>query len=89
MNCNTKFCIYGIKCNNCNYTYIGETTNLRLRYNLHKQHIRENAQFFVTKHINGCGTGNFKIMPIYKMKNEDEFESKNEDSYSIEKTLQN
>ena len=89
MNCYTKFWIYGIRCGNCSYTYIGETTNLRLRFNLHKQHIRENANFFVTRHINSCGSGNFYIMPIYKMKNEDEIERKNKESYFIKKYTPN
>ena len=85
MNCNTKFCIYAIKCNNCTLSYIGETNNLRLRYNLHKQHIRDNAPFFVSKHIHGCGKGKFTIMPIFKMKNENENERREKETYFIKK----
>ena len=69
MLCQTKYCIYAIKCQ-CNKNYIGETTNLRLRFNLHKQNVREGSEYEVSKHIKGCG-GNFKIMPVYKMISDD------------------
>ena len=76
-----------MKCSNCTFTYIGETNNLRLRYNLHKQHIRENAVFYVSKHIHSCGKGHFSIMPIFKMKNEDENERKEKEIHFIKKYL--
>ena len=46
MLCQTKYCIYAIKCR-CSKNYIGETTNLRLRFNLHKQNIREGSEYEV------------------------------------------
>ena len=68
--------------------YIGETTNLRLRFNLHKQNVREGSKYEVSKHIKGCG-GNFKIMQIYKMNSDDNkrrrsMESKLIKSYNAE-----
>jgi hypothetical protein len=82
MNCNTKFCIYAMKCG-CGKTYIGETKDFRSRTTLHRQHIKENAQFEVSKHIFHCNGGKFRIMPIYKMRNDDERERKNKESYFI------
>ena len=87
MDCNTKFCIYAIRCSNCELTYIGETNNLRLRYNLHKQHVRENAPFFVSKHLHACGKGEFSIMPIFKMKDENENDRKEKEMHFIKKFL--
>ena len=83
MNCNTLYCIYGIKYKNGPKAYIGETTNLRLRYNLHKQHVRERKKFTITNHINECSNGEFVIMPIYKMKTENEPDRKRKESYFI------
>ena len=53
MDCNTRNCVYVIKCNGCSKIYIGETSNFRLRVNLHKDHIRqgENAPLYVNRHI--------------------------------------
>ena len=65
MSCQTKYSIHAKKCQ-CNKNYIGETTNSWLRFNLHKQNIREGSEYEVSRHIRGCG-GNFKIMPIYKI----------------------
>ena len=39
MNCNVLNCIYVLKCNGCQQLYIGETSNFRLRGNLHKSHM--------------------------------------------------
>ena len=69
MSCQTKYYIYAIKCQ-CNKKYIGETTNLRLRFNMHKQNIREGSEYKVSRHM-GCGE-NFKIMPIYIMDSDDD-----------------
>ena len=58
MSCQTKYCIYAIKCQ-CNKNYKGETTNLLKRFNFHKQNEREGSEYEVSKHIKGCG-GNLK-----------------------------
>ena len=41
-----------------------------MRFNFHKQNVREGSEYEVSKHIKGCG-GNFKIMPICKMNSDD------------------
>ena len=86
-NLDTCICIYSIKCKSCIKTYIGETTNLRLAYNLHKQHIEENIAFLVTKYINECSGGKFSIMPINKMRSENERERKLKESYFIKQFM--
>ena len=62
MNCETTNVIYLLKCGACNKDYIGETNNLRLRINLHRQHI-ENPTYRilgVSKHIAECA----KALPL-------------------------
>ena len=54
MNCDTKNCIYAIICNGCNEFCVGETTNLRLRTNLHRDHINRNVGLYVSRHIAVC-----------------------------------
>lgn len=76
MTCNTLNCIYVIKCNGCNDLYIGETNNLRLRTNLHRDHANKNCGLAVSKHIYNCTESDnkankFRIMPFYKL-NKDE-----------------
>ena len=94
MSCQADYCKYSIKCQ-CNKNYIGETTNLRLKFNLHKlnvregseYNVREGSEYEVSKYIKGCG-GNFKIMPVYKMNSDDKrrrsMESKLIKSYNPE-----
>lgn len=75
MNCATLNCIYVIKCQGCTSTYIGETCNFRSRTNLHRDHIKNNTGLYVNKHINKCAKKQypqFNIMPIYKVKKDDE-----------------
>ena len=76
MNCNSLFVVYVLFCANCNATYIGGTNNLRLRVNLHRNHI-ENPNYgllFVSQHIQHCSSNiaiKFKVIPIYKCPNDD------------------
>ena len=42
VSCDTLNCIYGIKCQGCQKMYIGDTSNLRLRTNLHRDHAARN-----------------------------------------------
>jgi hypothetical protein len=65
-----------MKCKKCPYTYIGETSNLRLRMNLHKQHIGERKEYKVSQHLANCGGGDFEFMPLLKMHNENVLERK-------------
>ena len=76
MSCNTFNCIYAIKCGGCGGCYIGETSNFRLRTNLHKDHIRRGVGLNVSTHIKICTqymdeTNKFHIMPIYKVRYDD------------------
>lgn len=77
MNCNVLSCIYVLCCANCPSIYIGETNNFRLRTNLHRDHINKNSGLDVSKHIFECTSNfpinkdKFKIMPIFKMNNDD------------------
>jgi hypothetical protein len=68
-NCHAKNVIYAIICPSCQLTYIGQTTNLRSRVTLHKQHNRE-AKYrtlHVNKHLSQCGKCDFKIFPFYQL----------------------
>ena len=75
MNCNTLNCVYVLRCRGCMMTYIGETNNLRLRVNLHRDQINRKTGLNVCRHINECSGTNdpkFEVMPIYKVKEDDE-----------------
>ena len=77
MDCNAMNCIYVLKCSGCGELYIGETTNLRLRKNVHKDHARQGIGLYVSRHIFRCTENKpqvdekFKFMPIFKI-NRDE-----------------
>ena len=74
MTCNTFNCIYVIECQGCFKMYIGETNNLRLRINLHRDHAKKNTGLGVSKHIFSCSIKlnfPFKVMPFYKMSTDD------------------
>ena len=74
MTCNTFNCIYVIECQGCFKMYIGETNNLRLRVNLHRDHAKKNTGLGVSKHIFSCSIKlnfPFKVMPFYKMSTDD------------------
>ena len=75
MDCNTLNCCYLLECNGCNKLYIGETSNLRLRINLHRDHCRKNAGLNVNKHMFQCASNcenPFKIKPFYKIYKDDQ-----------------
>ena len=44
MDCNTMNCICVLKCGGCGELYIGETNNLKLRVNMHKDHARRGGR---------------------------------------------
>ena len=71
LSCKSKNVVYVISCDNCNLTYIGQTTNLQNRITVHKQQIRdENLRHLkVSKHISTCGNGKFSVFPFYKIFN--------------------
>ena len=80
MNCNSKNLIYVLFCNSCNARYVGQSgCELRSRATGHRQNIREKdkAFLYVSKHIGDCAHSMdppFRILPIYKMKSENEEE---------------
>ena len=71
MSCDSQNCIYAIICNGCGEHYIGETVNLRLRANIHKDHVRRNIGLNVSRHIAECANSpnkeKFYIMPFFKL----------------------
>lgn len=88
MNCSTLNCIYVIRCNGCNSIYIGETSNLRLRTNLHRDHTKNKTGLYVNTHISKCAKDkypNFNIMPFYKVKKDDVALRKSKESHFIKK----
>jgi predicted GIY-YIG superfamily endonuclease len=85
MSCSTKYCIYVLICKQCKQIYIGETSNLRLRMNLHKQHIGEEKSFKGSQHMAHCGGGTFLFMPILKMHNDDATQRKEKELKLIRK----
>lgn len=90
MNCNTLNCIYVLQCCGCLKYYIGETSNFRLRTNLHRDHINKSKGLPVSKHINECTKNknlkfNFNIMPFYKIKSDDIIFRKQMEFYFISK----
>ena len=80
MDCNSKNLIYVLFCGSCNARYVGQSgCELRSRATVHRQHIREadKAPLYVSKHIGQCAKSinpPFRILPIYKMKIENENE---------------
>lgn len=88
MDCSTLNCIYVIQCNGCSSIYIGETSNLRLRTNLHRDHIRHSTGLYVSTHIATCAKNvspSFSIMPFYKVTKDDATLRKKKESYFINK----
>ena len=66
--CNSKFVIYTLICDNCDKKYIGECSEVRQRMNLHKSDIKlhQNRKLQVSKHIHNCADGKFKFCIIYQ-----------------------
>ena len=80
MTCESHNVIYVIVCGGCNKEYIGETKNLRLRMNLHKEQIRNTRHrvLQVSHHIWNCTRQQkvigpiFRFMPIYHVFSKDQ-----------------
>ena len=69
LNCKSKDVVYVITCPKCNHQYIGQTSNLRHRVSLHKQHNKEPhlGLLPVNRHLRTCTNSPFppfKICPI-------------------------
>jgi hypothetical protein len=88
MSCSSLNCIYVLVCCGCSSIYIGETVNLRLRINLHRDHIGKNTGLNVSKHIAQC-TGQlenkFSIMPFFKVQKDDVNIRKRKEAHFIAK----
>ena len=55
MSCNSKNLIYSIKCNLCQFRYIGHTKNtLRERFYAHKSTIKHHINKVLANHVNKC-----------------------------------
>ena len=90
MNCNTKNCIYVLICQGCNEYYIGQTNDLRLRANLHRNDIKRCTKLYVDRHIHQCAKSKkiqFKIMPFFKLKgtNDSQLDRENKEKHFIDK----
>ena len=90
MTCDTRNCVYVIECTGCYKYYIGETGNLRLGANLHRDHTKKNEGLGVNKHIFHSTVGKsikhaFRIIPIYKVKEDDTDLRRNMEEYLINK----
>ena len=95
MTCDTLNCIYAIKCQGCEKMYIGETNNLRLRTNVHKDHASKNVGLSVSRHIYECTKGKpcdknlknvkFLIMPFNKLQSDDVATRRGMEKYFINK----
>ena len=86
MTCNTKNCIYVLKCAGCLKMYIGETSCLRSRTNLHRDHSNRNTGLGVSRHLFSCAQGSgpkFVIMPFFKMSNDDQMQRRTKEEYLI------
>lgn len=76
MTCDSKNVLYQLVCNGCNKTYIGETVNLRLRMNVHRDQIKNpnNCTLGVSKHIASCTRNKsikFLVFPFYQVYGDD------------------
>ena len=72
MCCTVKCVVYALVCMGCGKQYIGQTTDLRARLTLHRQHINneEYCHLPVSKHIRKCALSlnpSFKVFPFYKV----------------------
>ena len=88
MNCNVHNCIYVIQCSGCPLIYIGETTNFRLRTNLHRDQITRNVGLGACQHIHKCAkdiVNKFTIMPFFKIPKDDSQYRKEKELYFIRK----
>ena len=79
LDCTAKDIIYTITCLNCRKQYIGQTSNLRNRVTLHRQHNRDPnvGRLLVNRHLDTCNNGiepSFMICPIIQKEDKRERE---------------
>jgi len=91
INCDSKCVIYLLKCTGCEGEYIGQTTNLRNRMIVHRQHIKEKTlNTGLTKHIINCKDNtqkSFLLYPFYQCFNSEDLLAK--EDYFIRKFTPN
>ena len=87
MTCVSKNLIYKMTCLGCNLSYIGETGDeLKNRTTGHRSGIINNNQLEVDMHIHSCTRHlltKFKIIPFYKVKNDNILLRRAKESYFI------
>ena len=76
MSCDSKNCICLLEYQGYGADYLRETNDLRLRTNLHRDHILKNTGLNVIKHIFNCTKHfmnliKFEIMPFHHLSSED------------------
>ena len=87
-NCESKNLIYVVICSGCKEEYTGQTqTMLEKRLNTYRQHIRqpELQQIDVEGHVRTCGSGNFKIIPFFAIREYNKILRESYETYFIEK----
>ena len=89
MDCDSRNLIYCIVCRGCGEKYIGQTGDvIRNRVRVHKQQIlhEDKRMLGMSEHISKCSQNyspNFKIIPFFKIKSDNEDFRKNMESYFI------
>lgn len=71
INCKSSNVIYCLKCNKCDFIYIGQTTlQLRKRITLHRQHTKTLTYTILSCniHLHKCNNG-FKVFPLFCLQN--------------------
>lgn len=70
--CDSQFCIYLLKCANCEAFYIGKAeSKLKIRFNLHRHQMKntnESEMQPVHLHLKNCSNFNYFVTIIYKEK---------------------
>ena len=89
MDCDSRNLIYCIVCRGCGEKYIGQTGDV-IRNRVHKQQIlhEDKRMLGMSEHISKCSQNyspNFKIIPFFKIKSDNEDFRKNMESYFIKR----
>ena len=87
-NCESKSLIYVVICGGSKEEYKGQAqTMFKERLNTYRQHIRHPKlqQIDVECHIKKCGGGNFKVMPVFAIREDNTILRESYEAYFIEK----
>ena len=85
--CSSKNVIYVLICANCSKEYIGQTSCLKDRLTVHRQHIRDSRLRIldVSKHLHNCSKGRFQAFPFYQMNSNNKIEREIKEQFFIDK----